>query len=292
MKRCLPRTIAAVVMAVFVTACGQSPTSPTSTAVALSPASIAETAMVLETSGRRTNAAGDSTTPTPEVTRLKICNVGNVSGSYAIVASPVSGGSPSVVGSPYAVPAGTCRVVAEDLDNVSGVGANVTATQMSSGLQSVSAQQTTNGGGVSALSFSNGGTVFVNAFHGYTITFTNEQVTTTGNQGCTPGYWKNHLSQWPAPYSPDNSFNTTFSIGTNWWSNGVSLLDALSAGGGGSSALGRHAAAALLNAKAGFYPDTPAQVISRLQNAYNGSADAEATKDYFASRNERSCPLN
>jgi hypothetical protein len=286
------RTIAAVAVTMSITACGQSPTSPTSTTAALSPSSIAETAMVLGSGSRGINGAGDSTTATPEVTRLKICNVGNVSGSYAVVASPVSGGSPSVVGSPYAIPAGACRIVAEDLDNVGGVGANVTATQTSSGMQGVSAQQTTNGGGVSALSFSNGGTVFINAFHGYTITFTNEQVTTTGNNGCTPGYWKNHLSQWPAPYAPGNSFNTTFSIGTNWWSNGVSLLDAMSAGGGGSNALGRHAAAALLNAKAGFSPDTPAQVISRLQNAYSGSADVEATKDYFASRNELGCPLN
>jgi hypothetical protein len=138
--------------------------------------------------------------------------------------------------------------------------------------------------------------VFVNSFHGYAITFTNHveepPPPPTGTSGCTPGYWKNHTENWNAPYTPSSSFNVTFGIGTKWFSNSLTLLQAASLGGGQEKALARHATAALLNSAEGISPLTVAQVIARVQAAYAGTADIEATKDYFEGYNSLGCPLN
>lgn len=132
---------------------------------------------------------------------------------------------------------------------------------------------------------------------GALIVFTNTPLSpppSTGNKGCTPGYWKqtHHFDSWPAAYNPDDSFNQAFGIGTKWFANSLSLDDALGQGGGGAKALGRHAAAALLNAASGFYPLTVDQVIAAVQAAYNNNSLVESTKNILANNNERGCPLN
>jgi hypothetical protein len=120
---------------------------------------------------------------------------------------------------------------------------------------------------------------------------------TTGDKGCSPGYFKQsqHFQSWKSPYVPTGAgattFNAAFGIGTNWFTNSVTLLGALSTGGGGTIALGRQATAALLNAAQGFYPLTKAQVIKRVQDTYNGLFLVENTKDYFEGFNSN-CPLN
>jgi hypothetical protein len=279
----------AIAVAAFAAACGQSPVSPSgSLSPSLTQSSPAVTAVLsggADISGIGLRAAGDATTSTVEAGRLKICQQGNVSGTFTVTATPDSGGTPTV-STPITVAAGTCRIAAEDLDSVSGVGAFVTATNTSSGLQSISAVQL----GGSPFSYTNGGQLFLNIFHGYTITFTNN-VTQTGTTGCTPGYWKTH-TPWPAPYSPSSGFNATFGIGTNWFSNSLTLFDAAGLSGGQESALARHATAALLNAAAGISPLTTAQVKSRVQATYAGIYGVEATKNYFAGYNELGCPLN
>jgi hypothetical protein len=136
-------------------------------------------------------------------------------------------------------------------------------------------------------------TVFINIDMGRRVTFTNtEDDVPTGNQGCTPGYWKqpHHFDSWVG-YTQNQSFNTVFGIGTNWFPNSFTLLDALNANGGGTNALARHAVAALLNAAQGFYPQTEAQVIADVQAAYAAN-DPATLKEKLEDQNELGCPLN
>jgi len=116
-----------------------------------------------------TFAAGDVTNSTPTAGQFKVCKAGNVSGTYTVTAAPFNGGSASV-SSPITVATGTCRVVAEDFDAVNGVGSNITVTETSQGLQSISALDL----GGSSFPFNNGGTLPLNDFHGWTVTFTNQ----------------------------------------------------------------------------------------------------------------------
>jgi hypothetical protein len=123
------------------------------------------------------------------------------------------------------------------------------------------------------------------------VTFTNTQAS-TGNQGCTPGYWKQnqHADSWNAPYDPTDDFDTTF--GVNLFNPDISLLDALNLGGGagGKNQLARAAVAALLNAAEGFYPMTTAQVIAAVQAAT--PATYESVKNTLDANNNLGCPLN
>jgi hypothetical protein len=133
----------------------------------------------------------------------------------------------------------------------------------------------------------------INQFHGRVLTFTNHPP--TGGEGCTPGYWKqsHHFDSWTAPYDPTDGFNATFGIGDAWFSNDVTLLQALKLGGGGVNALARHAVAALLNAASGDvdYPMTTAQVIAAIQGIYP-STNVETLKNQLDANNNLGCPLN
>ena len=59
------------------------------------------------------------------------------------------------------------------------------------------------------------------------------------------GYWKNHQSEWPAPYDPGDDYDTTF--GVDLFDPDITLLDALKAKGKGSEQI-RNSVADLLNA--------------------------------------------
>jgi hypothetical protein len=136
--------------------------------------------------------------------------------------------------------------------------------------------------------------VFINDDMEKRVTFTNTTAP-TGNQGCTPGFWKNNAdkhdaSQWGA-IDPDATFTSVF--GANDLPAGTTLLEALNLGGGGVNALARHAVAAYLNSQAGApnYQYTTAQVISMVQTAMS-SNNYDAAKDLFAAANESGCPLS
>ncbi len=119
----------------------------------------------------------------------------------------------------------------------------------------------------------------------------NDCDSTGGTQGCTPGYWKNHVSAWPVTgYAPAMDFDTVF--GVDAFTPNRTLLQAAGLGGGGMKALGRHAVAALLSASHPnvAYPLTAADVITLVQNAVM-TGDIEATKDLLAGFNELGCPL-
>jgi hypothetical protein len=121
-------------------------------------------------------------------------------------------------------------------------------------------------------------------------------------QGCSPGFWKTHPEEYPAPYTPSTTLGSVFTLPA---CSGISSLagdtfdDALNYGGGptvldAAKILLRQAVAAVLNANAGIgYPLSEAQVISEV-NAALASCDRatilaeEARLDTF---NNLFCPL-
>jgi len=77
-------------------------------------------------------------------------------------------------------------------------------------------------------------------------------VTVGTTEGCTPGYWKNHLSAWQE-YSPNQSISSAFSAAASTPYGSLTLRQGLNLDGGSGISgaqriLLRHAIAALLNA--------------------------------------------
>ncbi|MBI2567685.1 MAG: hypothetical protein HYV63_11690 [Candidatus Schekmanbacteria bacterium] len=124
----------------------------------------------------------------------------------------------------------------------------------------------------------------------------------TGDNGCTPGYWKNHLESWPiTSLSPDQPVDTVF--GELWLYPEVgsaTLLEALSFSGG-SDLLGavrllvRAGVAAVLNA---LHPDVPHMLPSEVLNIVNTALDSQdrdtilAAAALLGDRNDSVCPLD
>lgn len=108
----------------------------------------------------------------------------------------------------------------------------------------------------------------------------------TGVQGCTPGFWKQsqHFQYWTT-VSPGDSYRKRFWL--PGWENDLTLLQALNRGGGGEAALGRHAVAALLNARSPdvAYPLTADQVIQLVLSA-TVSGNFESAKTILEGYNE------
>jgi hypothetical protein len=124
-----------------------------------------------------------------------------------------------------------------------------------------------------------------------------------GDQGCTPGYWKNHTDSWPPTgYSPAQKIDTAFAnVNTYYPTLGnATLLDALSFDGGSGGAgaaeiLLRAAVAAVLNASHPqvSYPGTAANVISGVNNALLQTRDPMlALAAQLDADNNLGCPLN
>ena len=103
-------------------------------------------------------------------------------------------------------------------------------------------------------------------------------------EGCTPGYWKNHLDSWPPTgYAPSDDFDTTF--GVDYFDPDISLEQAVNRRGGKVNRLARHGTAALLSAAHPDvdYPYTVAEVIAFVQ-----AGDA----DPLVEANELGCPID
>ncbi len=118
---------------------------------------------------------------------------------------------------------------------------------------------------------------------GMTTDFVFTNVPTDG-QGCTPGYWKNHLDAWgPTGLSPSDDFDNTF--GVDLFDPDITLGQAIDAKGGGVKKIARHGTAALLSAlhPGVAYPFTADEVIAAVQA---GDVDA------LAKANELGCPLD
>ena len=131
-----------------------------------------------------------------------------------------------------------------------------------------------------------------------------------GNEGCTPGFWKNNWDKkggvaWPPGLSGDDT--TLGDIFTGFTSDSdkkpggntgddTTLLEALRAKGGGENALMRHGTAAYLNAVHPLvsYGFTPVEVVA-LANAALASGDpAEINdaKNQLAAANEEGCSID
>ena len=125
----------------------------------------------------------------------------------------------------------------------------------------------------------------------------------SGNQGCSPGYWKNHAASWTAtPYTTYQSVQSVFSAASGYPGLGsASLLDSLSFQGGSdlNGAAGnllRAGTAALLNAAHPHvsFPLTQAAVISQVNTALT-SRDRNTILSLASALdadNNLTCPLN
>ena len=121
----------------------------------------------------------------------------------------------------------------------------------------------------------------------------------TGGEGLTPGFWKNHtgltstpLAGWPETgLTPGTSYKSVFGVDVSAAT--PTLLDALSSNGGGMFALMRHSAAAILNASDPYiaYAYTKTQIIAMVQQAFV-SGDYETPKDLLAKQNELGADLS
>lgn len=115
--------------------------------------------------------------------------------------------------------------------------------------------------------------------------------TPPGEEGCTPGFWKNHPEAFAGTgYSPTTTLGSVFT-GLSATYAGLTFAEALALGGGGLDALLRQAVAALLNASSPDvdYPLSAATVIS-MTNAAIASGDYEATKNEFDELNNLTAP--
>lgn len=114
-------------------------------------------------------------------------------------------------------------------------------------------------------------------------------------QGCTPGFWKQpqHIDSWVG-FLPTQNYDEVF--GVDFFTPDRTLLVALSTGGGGLDALGRHSVAALLNASNPDvnYPLSVAEIIDLVQaiEPEEDPEEIENLKDLFQDFNEAFCPLS
>ena len=110
-------------------------------------------------------------------------------------------------------------------------------------------------------------------------------------EGCTPGFWKNHLNHWAGTgYSPDDEFDAVF--GCDLFGDDTTLGEALNSQGTLKN-LGYHGVAALLNAASGGvdYKYSVSEVMDIVCDAV-ASGDLEGGKNLLADANEAGCPLS
>ena len=110
---------------------------------------------------------------------------------------------------------------------------------------------------------------------------------TTGKEGLTPGFWKNHTDLWQG-YSPNQTLESVFNVPDSLGLDNTTLLQALNFGGGSgvkgaAQNLFRQAVAALLNA-AHIHVDyalTTSQIVSQVNTALasNNASTIEALKN-------------
>lgn len=136
-----------------------------------------------------------------------------------------------------------------------------------------------------------------------TTTETTPTTTTTppeGEEGCTPGFWKQpqHFDFWTDPFDPGDPLSSVFDEGALIAAGvdpDVTLLEALETGGGGVDALLRQAVAAVLNAAspAVDFPSSVEDIVDAVNAALlSGDAAAiEELKDELDAANNLGCPI-
>jgi hypothetical protein len=121
----------------------------------------------------------------------------------------------------------------------------------------------------------------INCSEPQTITFDS----TVGRNGCSPGYWKNHLERWPeTAYAEGDDFDATF--GVDLFTPDITLGVAVGLGGGHPNDLARHATAALLSASHPdvSYPFSVGAVIALVRQGDPGGL--------LSAANNLGCPIN
>jgi len=142
-----------------------------------------------------------------------------------------------------------------------------------------------------------------------------EQFTVVGEDGCTPGYWKNNLAKFPVENNWAVYHHETFAdqfnghvidIKTNYnesnhkgqgkssMVNNPILAETIGAQGGDVNALARHATAALLNSENPNvnYGLSTGQIQNLVWMALDGQLDINDVKNQLATENERGCPID
>ena len=119
---------------------------------------------------------------------------------------------------------------------------------------------------------------------------------TVGNQGCTPGFWKNHTDTWVG-YSPSDLVSAVFSNAAPY--DVDTLLQTLRLKGGpgvdgAEQILLRAAVSALLNSTSVNYPLTTAEVITMTDNALatGDRATILSVASELDALNNLGCPLS
>jgi hypothetical protein len=233
----------------FLAACADSTTAPDSRSAALAKPTFV--------------AAGTSVNSTAVAGEFRVCKSieSNTAGVFTISRTPAGGGfgaGSSIITSKTIQP-GECFVVVEDQAG-SGSGSDVTVTETSAGLQSISGVRiSTTNGQTNIVAPANPHTDFINSIHGVRLTFTNVVAA-----GCTytQGYWKTHG---PIPKGKNsNEWNVAnITLGTKSYT----ALEALSifntpVGGNGLISLAHQLLAAKLNVANGASSATIAATIT------------------------------
>jgi hypothetical protein len=127
--------------------------------------------------------------------------------------------------------------------------------------------------------------------------FCYEYVPPVSAEGCTPGYWRNHVDRWQN-YATTDSFSGVFGAGPN------ATLQQVVSSPQTYGAAAMHFAAALLNSTGGVpngdgelvdYKYTNAEVIAMVQAAYAAGVGSTTFKKIFgqlSAANEAGCPLS
>ncbi|MEO6525264.1 MAG: hypothetical protein ABIP93_01435 [Gemmatimonadaceae bacterium] len=117
------------------------------------------------------------TNATPVLGQVKVCKSAgsNASGIFAVSLANVGGAG--TFSATATIAPGTCRVVAEDLTTTApGNGSNVTVDETSAGFVDGSVLFVNEGGVTGPTALTDNSTYFVNAFHGYVLTYNNTVV--------------------------------------------------------------------------------------------------------------------
>jgi hypothetical protein len=244
---------------------------------------------------------------TPALEQLRVCKVGPAA-SFTVSYSPAPGNDFGI--SAFDLADGECMHIATSgapatatIVETPGVGSHLVSIAVAYAGDNVTAEQTNVGTSTAIVTIGEdpSGAGVDPGPSGATVTFTNELDPPPGDEGCTPGYWKQeqHFDSWEG-HDPTDLVGGVFT-GADASLADDTLLQALNYGGGpgllgAQQILLRAAVAALLNASSSGvdYTLTEAQVIAAVDAALaSGDRDTIlAAAAALDADNNLGCTLN